>query len=1011
MLCLIFFFLNEIFNIEFHIYLDISDNAFNISINNNMLYKDYNYKFENNIFYYMGNGKELDNITISYVNNNGNNGNNGNGNNGNRIKSIGGFIQLENNCIFNISNKYLVSFNITKKTENPSYREYGNINYEIYETEKEDWSFQFTLLNVPNDCDKRFPLTYLTKNYTDEFHLYNKTFEIELDKILIMDNIDEYDKYDIFLYSNGIDTNFELFDQNKTELFLNKSIKFRLLKIKPIGENYSHRKIEIYFYTIYKDNGKYYPTSTLSSISFDLCGYGCNCTSADKASNYCNECLDNFAHFEDETEYCQEIEKLKSDKYVHNINNNSFIPCVAPCNTCENEVDNCKSCIDGYNEIKYQNLIKCCPPHFNYLNGDTKDCTMECNKQNIFKYYDEIEHICYKSCNDDNNKYTYNDEICYNKCPNYSYVIEIGKKCIFDLKISNQYDTFLETTMELKELYEKIDVYHIKYKELNNNVIGDNYALQVYELNEKITYNIDNISEIEFSSSFEKSIKKIFNLLDNESITVCKIDLLNENSVTNKVKIFLYDNNGRKLNIKDTRLNNLSYNIYFPLNKNISKLKLNTAIDLYNNNIDCYNINDSFFHEICYNNYYNNKYYDLKDRSKLYNNISICSGNCRYISLKKEGELKANCECFLSETNNNFNEKEEETQSNLIIEKNNSTIDYLKCYKYIKFKDLISNASFWFYSVSFSSTLICAFLYKKEMLKLYLLFANPPKFNYQSDGTYKDDFDINSKSFNRLKNSNDNIFKSKEFSINSKFNNIKKQYKKYIIPNSIIDFDNLPYDKVKNRDYRKLYSMFLKNIKEKIPLLRCIFNSNKYEIRTLKIIFYIFNFGIIYVINIIIIGKNINVKKSNDLSKIKTNLLRTIYIFLIYYLLIKITSKIYRRLLFKILIYQEYKNNFSNQRKKMQNILKQNLFCGITLFTIIIIIIIFCGIYGIIYYYIYKYFQNKLLMWFSFVYLISFILGLLISIILSICRYLSLIYKIRYLYNFNLLIKNMFDIF
>ena len=299
------------------------------------------------------------------------------------------------------------------------------------------------------------------------------------------------------------------------------------------------------------------------------------------------------------------------------------------------------------------------------------------------------------------------------------------------------------------------------------------------------------------------------------------------------------------------------------------------------------------------------------------------------------------------------------------------------------------------------------------MLKLFSLFANPPKFKYQSDVTYKEDIipDINSKSSYRLKNSNDQIFKFKDFSINSKYYNVKRQYKNFIIMNSIIDFDNLPYEKVKNKDNRNLINMFLKNLKEKIPLLRCVLNTNKYEIRTIKIIFYIMNVGIIYIINIILIGKNINVEKSNELLKFKTNLLRTIYIFLIYYLLIKITSKIYRKLLFKILIYQEYKNNFSIQRKNMKNILKQNLFWRIFLFIIIIILIILCGIYSIIYYYIYKFYQNKFIIWFSIVFLISFIFSFLISFILSICRYLSLIYKIGYLYNINLLIKYIFDIY
>ena len=996
MISLFFFFINEIYNnnIEYHIYIKSKDDSINIKIknglNNEYEYEFYKCKIDNNVnsFIFTNIGMDKDEITIESKNSPGNSDQN---------NIVGIYVELEKNCILEKPNNDLIKFipqNRLLQSNNECYPS-DKIVYKNFQN-NDIWKIKFILHRVPNNCVKDVSLIDLTYDFKDPSqHQYNQSLSIELNRILKMknNNSDNFKNYTLFLYNIGNDENYKLQDQDGNELLLNTSIQFRILTIVPLGEYHSQRKIEINFYTINEDK---HPKSTLSTISFDLCAYGCKCESpSDLGKNPC-ECLENFAHFEDESEYCLEIEKLKSDKYIHYLPNNSFIPCLTPCNTCENEVDNCTSCIDGYNEIKYQNtysLIKCCPPQFNYLQYDTKECTFECNKQIIYKYRDEKENICY----------------CVEKCPNYAYIYD-ENKCTSDLQILKQYNNFIKTNMSLDDIIEKIDFFHIKIKTLNNNIVGDNYILQVYDINEKIAYNMDNITKIEFSSSFVKTIKENYNISDNESITVSKIDLLN-NSVTNEVKLFLYDSNGKKINLNDTKFNNLSYNILFPLNNKIPQLKLKIAKDLFNNNIDCYNINDSFFHEICYNNYFNNTYYDLKDRSKLYNNITICSGNCKYISLKKEGEIKANCECYLSETNNHFNKKEEE--SNLIIENNNSTLDYLKCYKKITFKDIKSNASFWVYSVSFTSTIICAFLYKIEMLKLFSLFANPPKFKYQSDVTYKEDIipDINSKSSYRLKNSNDQIFKFKDFSINSKYYNVKRQYKNFIIMNSIIDFDNLPYDKIKNKDNRNLINMFLKNLKEKIPLLRCVLNTNKYEIRTIKIIFYIMNVGIIYIINIILIGKNINVEKSNELLKFKTNLLRTIYIFLIYYLLIKITSKIYRKLLFKILIYQEYKNNFSIQRKNMKDILKQNLFWRIFLFIIIIILIILCGIYSTIYYYIYKFYQNKFIIWFSIVFLISFIFSILISLILSICRYLSLIYKIGYLYNINLLIKYIFDIY
>ena len=331
MLSLIFFFLCKIYNIElieFKVYLNSSSQTIKISNNGNLFYKDKKNPISNNEnnYYFEDKGKEKDEIVVSSENN---------GNN----QNLQGYIIIEENCKIIIPTNYIIDLYSSDKLKEDE-------GFKSYSLDK-NWKFNFSLYKVPNNCDIEHPLVDLTKDYNDGFHKYYQPSYVEFNQILKLENNDknDYMKYNLILNNNGNDKDFKLYDQDEKELSLNESIKFRILKIVPFGEYYSHRRIEINFYTIDKD--KFYPKSTLSTISFDLCGYGCDCSSSDEKKNYCAQCLENFAYFEDEREYCQEIEKLKSDKYIHDKNSNSFIPCVAPCDTCENKVDNCTSCIEG----------------------------------------------------------------------------------------------------------------------------------------------------------------------------------------------------------------------------------------------------------------------------------------------------------------------------------------------------------------------------------------------------------------------------------------------------------------------------------------------------------------------------------------------------------------------------------------------------------------------------------------------------------------------------------------
>ncbi len=672
----LFFFIQQILNYTYkiHIYADFN---FTIYIDGRNINKNYSYPINKEILEFPNklNGSNISFSLYHYYNN--------------EYKNFYGYIELENNCSLFFTNNSLININKTSS----STRTVDGVTYELYSVYDSYIRIQikFQLYNVPNYCNIHKPLTDLTNDFDGGILKYYDLNSIQIEQILKIESGKNFLDYTFFVYPENEEENYlKLYNEDNIELFFNKPIQFKTLKLKSFGENYSYKKIKINFYTVYDDLN---PKSTLSSINFDLCGYGCDCISPDFN---CNKCLNNYVFVDDEKEYCQEINKLDLKKYVFNENKTILLPCNNPCNTCENDINNCTSCIEGYNTIKNQTtgkIIKCCPPFFNYLIEFSNECTIECGLHNIFKYYDEKEKNCFKSCKDDKNKYTYNDYLCVEKCPINSYVIENEKKCIFDLKISNSNDDYIEISMEIDKLYEKLKSYLLDYKNLNKTIIGKNYILQVYDIYNEISYN--NISKIEFSSSFEKDIREKLKLPENDSLIISKIELLDKNSFIKEINFSIYDRvNKKKIDLDN--LNEFKYNISYPLSKTILTENLSLINDLYENNIDCLNINDTFFNDICNNNYYNNSFYDLNDKIKdLYLNYSVCSENCKYKSLKKEeNEIKAICECNLSSINNKF--INEEPLLKFTKEKKNSTIDYLKCFKNIKFKDLKSNVPFWF---------------------------------------------------------------------------------------------------------------------------------------------------------------------------------------------------------------------------------------------------------------------------------------------------------------------------
>ena len=288
MISLFFFFINEIYNIEYYIYIKSTDNSINIKIN------EIDYEFHKcrvggfNYFFFTRNGTEEDKIIIESKTP------------PDIQKNIEGiYIEIEKNCILEIPSNDLINFEPSNRllSEEDKCISSKEIVYKNKIFNGNYWTINFTLHKVPNNCSKDASLIYLTSDFIDKLqHQYDQPLSIELNQILKMKNNDSenYKEYTLFLNNVGSDENFKLYDQDGKELFLDTPIQFRILTIEPLGEYHSHRKIEINFYTI---NEKKQPISTLSTISFKLCAYGCKCYSpSDIGKNPC-DCLEKFCTF------------------------------------------------------------------------------------------------------------------------------------------------------------------------------------------------------------------------------------------------------------------------------------------------------------------------------------------------------------------------------------------------------------------------------------------------------------------------------------------------------------------------------------------------------------------------------------------------------------------------------------------------------------------------------------------------------------------------------------------
>ena len=236
-----------------------------------------------------------------------------------------------------------------------------------------------------------------------------------------------------------------------------------------------------------------------------------------------------------------------------------------------------------------------------------------------------------------------------------------------------------------------------------------------------------NISSIDLGACEEK-LKNYYNISQNNSLLIAKIDLKNEDKTRTHVYYEVF--NPENFDKLDLNLCNNKIIINTPIDLDENTISLYEDLKKYNYNL--FDLNDKFYTDIC-SLYTTNKGTDiiLEQRKKKifskYGNISLCQSGCEFI-LYNITTKKSKCNCDIPEESseeslknfdfNNFNSKKFTQKFTKTI--TNSNFQVLKCYKspfYIK--NIFYNIGRIIMSVIYLIYLICIFIFIiKEKNKL-----------------------------------------------------------------------------------------------------------------------------------------------------------------------------------------------------------------------------------------------------------------------------------------------------
>ena len=395
-------------------------------------------------------------------------------------------------------------------------------------------------------------------------------------------------------------------------------------------------------------------------------------------NNICyNECPNNTFPIEDEY-LC--LDKKPEGYYLSN--NEKYKKCY----------DTCKSCDEGGSE-KYNNCIEC---KTNYIHENGS----------IYNFLYELNINGFKNCMIKCTYYFFEKEnkfICTINlsCPKGYFISHQNQMKCIEINFQNL-DILVNERNEAEKSKEKeIEYYDNILKLIEEGFISENYNISNLDNGEDeiiktekmiITFTTtenqknnknNNMTRIDLGEC-ETLLRNFYNISDNETLYMKKIDIQQEGLSTLKVEYDvyakIYRNKLIKLNL--TICSNSKISIFIPF--------------IIDENIDKYNSSSGYYNDICYTTTSEDGTdILLKDRQKEFidKNKIICQENCDFTKYNYE-TFTALCSCEVKECDTSFadmNINKGKILDNFKNIKNIVNFKFLKCYNKLFNKEGILN--------------------------------------------------------------------------------------------------------------------------------------------------------------------------------------------------------------------------------------------------------------------------------------------------------------------------------
>ena len=439
------------------------------------------------------------------------------------------------------------------------------------------------------------------------------------------------------------------------------------------------------------------------------------------------------------------------------VNNYIYKLCYEKCESCEKKGDelnnNCLECKSEYPfKISNNNYFNCysnctyyyyidengnkictddflCPEEYNKLILNERECTKNCELNNIYKY--EFRNKCYSQCPIESKESIEKEYFCevicneenpfvnieIQECVEFCDINEFTKTCKMGY-IGNIYEENeqnitggnygkieeIKKAQEIKAQDAILKNFEKGFTSENYNTseldIGNDYITKTEKMiitltttdNQKNNNNKSDTSSKVDIGQCEDILRRVYNISEEEKLYMKKIDVIQEGIQIPKIEFDLYS----KLNGTNLIKLNKSYCADV-------KMELSVYVIL-TDDIDKLNTSSGYYTDICYTST-SDSGTDilLKDRKNEFinSNKAVCQDGCVFIKYDYNTS-KALCSCDIKETSSSFalmNINKEKFFENFIDIKNIANINILKCYKTLFSKKGI-NRNFGFLIVS-----------------------------------------------------------------------------------------------------------------------------------------------------------------------------------------------------------------------------------------------------------------------------------------------------------------------